>query len=140
MQQSNSVQRVKKSNSQTIVVLTGDAVIDDGNVVIEQEVEEESVKHSTPVVRGRRQDLTEAANQSVSSRPTRATAAAKADEQEQGPEVEMEDEEHGEGDQEVTTKTRGRATRTSVKAVEADDHDGAEDGSSPTRKSTRARK
>lgn len=132
---------MKKSNSQTIVVLSGYSVIDDGSVMIEQEVEEENVKHSTPVVRGKKQDLNEAVSQQVSSRPTRAAAAKvlPAEEPEGDSEEEMEqDEEEGDGDKEVVTRTRGRPARVTTKAGETEEGD--EEGSSPTRKSTRTRK
>lgn len=137
---------MKKSNSQTIVVLTGDSVIDDGSVVIEQEAESEEqsgesvIKHSTPVaVRVKKQDLSEEV-----SRPTRG-AAAEAEEAAAVVEAEMVDAaepEHDEGDQEVvsTKPTRGRATRASAVSKVEETDAGDEDGSSPTRKSTRARK
>lgn len=84
------------------------------------------------------------------SRPTRgAKAAAVAETEEAVAVVEAEmveaaaaEPEH-EGDQEVvaTKSTRGRATRASaVSKEETGDAGGDEDGSSPTRKSTRARK
>lgn len=106
--------------------------------MIEQEVEEDNLKHSTPV-RGRKQEQIETVSQPISSRPTRAAAAKAAivETQDEDEEAEME-EEQGEGDQEVVTKTRGRPSRASVKVEEAGDE--VEDGSSPTRKSTRARK
>lgn len=138
---------MKKSNSQTIVVLTGDSVIDDGSVVIEQEAESEEqsgesvIKHSTPVaVRVKKQDLSEEV-----SRPTRGAAAAEAEEAAAVVEAEMVDAaepEHDEGDQEVvsTKPTRGRATRASAVSKVEETDAGDEDGSSPTRKSTRARK
>lgn len=137
LQQSNPVQRAKKSNNQTIVVLSGDSVIDEGNVVIEQEVEEETSKHSTPI-RGKKQEPNETVSQPISSRPTRAAAAKAAivEAQDEEDDVEME-EGQGEG-QEVVTKARGRPTRASAKVEDAGDE--GEDGSSPTRKSTRSRK
>ena len=125
--------------------------------MIEQEAEQQSgesvIKHSTPAaVRVKKQDLSEEVSQP--SRPTRgaaAKAAAVAETEEAVAVVEAEmveaaatEPEHDEGDQEVvaTKPTRGRATRASAvsKTEETGDAGGDEDGSSPTRKSTRARK